>query len=519
MTGVDIELARAAVVVGLVIAAMLYNLTRLASGGIITGPYLALMILSEQWLNIAGWVVLSVLGVLAIQWAARTWPLPRSWLFAIGVLVPATVHVVLMWLAGAPMLEDLSPFLAAGLYITNGLTAYDAMRQGAVRTFAAATGVALVTLLVIVPVQWGLDQVRQSPPILSAPTLEEPLLVLASLATALAVRVALGWGTAGIIGALFFVSLLNPTSAVVVVVMAVVGTVIYRYVSRYVGLTPKQSLYSIMIVASIAAWFGLFWADWLGIPGAEIAQQYAVEPLLVTGLIISETVRRGPVRMVAGSAVVISVTLVAQWLLETHPRGGLFVVLGVLAFVAALVGYASTGVRSQWLRVLYESERFGPGGTHDEHFPQGRAPWPSDALDQSVLRDQVFRPGMRRVFYATSVVLILVAAVGYSWERPNRVVSQEPGLIAVSTSDLEALADLRPQLERADTVRIVGYPLDPRYNQPQAYSRPLAAQVETYLKRLAGDRASEIRWLLSPDATTPVSWILTPKTVVEVFID
>lgn len=519
MTGVDIELARAALVVGLVIAAMLYNLTRLASGGIITGPYLALMILSEQWLNIAGWIVLSMVGVLAISWAARTWPLPRSWLFAIGVLVPATVHVVLMWLAGAPMLEDLSPFLAAGLYITNGLTAYDAMRQGAWRTFGAATGVALVTLVVIVPVQWGLERVREDPPILSAPTLEEPLLVLASLATALAVRVALGWGTAGIIGALFFVNLLNPTSAVVVVVMALIGTLIYRYVSRYVGLTPKQSLYSIMIVASIAAWFGLFWADWWGIPGAEIAQQYAVEPLLVIGLIISETIRRGPVRMVAGSAVVISVTLAAQWLLESHPRGGLFVVLGVLAFAVALAGYGATGVRSQWLRVLYESERFGPGAAHDELTGAGRVALTSDALDQSWLRDQVFRPRMRRAFYATSAVLIVVAAVGYSWERPTRVLSQEPGAVSLSLTELQAMAELRPQLETADTVRIVGYPLDSREDQPMAVSRPLAAQVETYLRRIAGERVSDIRWLVSPDDTTPVSWILTPKTVVEVFVE
>ena len=221
MTGVDIELARAAIVVGLVIAAMLYNLTRLASGGIVTGPYLALMALSEQWLNIAGWVVLSFVGIAAIRLAARTWPLPRSWIFAIGVIAPAGLHVVLMWLAGAPALSDLSPFLAAGLYITNGLTAYDAERQGILRTFAAASGVALVTLAVLLPVQWGLDQVRQSPPLLSAPTLEEPLLVFASIAIALAVRVALGWGTAGIIGALFFVNLLNPTSAVVVIGMVI----------------------------------------------------------------------------------------------------------------------------------------------------------------------------------------------------------------------------------------------------------------------------------------------------------
>ena len=508
MTGVDIELARAAIVVGLVIAAMLYNLTRLASGGIVTGPYLALMALSEQWLNIAGWVVLSFVGIAAIRLAARTWPLPRSWIFAIGVIVPAGLHVLLMWLAGAPALSDLSPFLAAGLYITNGLTAYDAERQGILRTFAAASGVALATLAVLLPVQWGLDQVRQSPPLLSAPTLEEPLLVFASIAIALAVRVALGWGTAGIIGALFFVNLLNPTSAVVVIGMVIVGTLVYNRVSKYVGLTPKQRLYSIMIVASIAAWFGLFWADWWGIPGAEIAQQYAVEPLLVTGLMIAETVRRGVPKMLGGSAVVISVTFAAQWLIEGHPRGGLFVVVGVLAISTALVGYAAGELRKNWLRVLRESERFGPRGV-DHRDGDGQLPDASDAL----------RPGARQLLFLASAVLVFAGFGGYFAERPDAVVTQEPGQLQISTPDLYTLQELRDDLFTANTVSITGYPLDPRYGEPAVYERPLAAQVETYLRRMAGDRAPEIQWVITRDATTSISWILTPKTVVEVNVD
>ena len=508
MTGVDIELARAAIVVGLVIAAMLYNLTRLASGGIVTGPYLALMALSEQWLNIAGWVVLSLVGIGAIRLAAKTWPLPRSWIFAIGVIVPAGLHVLLMWLAGAPMLNDLSPFLAAGLYVTNGLTAYDAERQGILKTFAAASGVALVTLAVLLPVQWGLDQVRQSPPLLSAPTLEEPLLVFASIAIALAVRVALGWGTAGIIGALFFVNLLNPTSAVVVIGMVVLGTLVYNWVSKYVGLTPKQRLYSIMIVASIASWFGLFWADWLGIPGAEIAQQYAVEPLLVTGLMIAETIRRGVPKMIGGSTVVISVTFAAQWLIATHPRGGLFVVLGVLAIAAALVGYAAGELRKSWLTVLRESERFGPQGVdHRDH--TGRLPEASDAL----------RPGARQVLFAASAVLVFAGIGGYFSERPDAVVTQERDQIRISTPDLFTLQELRDDLVTAETVVITGYPLEPDTGPPVTYTPSLAVQVETYLRRMAGERAPDIEWVVRSDATTPISWILTPKTVVEVIVD
>ena len=77
MTGVDIELARTALVVGLVVAALLYHFFGLVSGGAVAGPYVALMVLHGDWLDIGGWVVLSLTGVLVIRLLANTWPLPR----------------------------------------------------------------------------------------------------------------------------------------------------------------------------------------------------------------------------------------------------------------------------------------------------------------------------------------------------------------------------------------------------------------------------------------------------------
>ncbi|AVG23061.1 poly-gamma-glutamate biosynthesis protein CapC [Pontimonas salivibrio] len=517
MTGVDIEMARAILVIGLVLSAMLYNVSRIASGGIVTGPYLALMVLGEQWLTIAGWVVLSLVGIAAVTWAAKTWPLPRAWLFAIAVLVPAGVHVLLMWLAGAPALSNLSPYLAAGLYVTNGLTAYDAKRQGTLKTFTAAAGVGLITYLVILPLGWALEEVRDRPPLVSAPSLQEPLLVFATIAIALAVRVALGWGSAGIIGALFFVDLLNPTSAIVVVAMALIGAVIYRAVARYVGLSPKQRLYSIMIVSAIASWFGLFWADWWGIPGAEIAQQYAVEPLLVTGLMVSETVRRGIPRMLGGGVLVVGLTFVAQWLLAEHPRGGLFVILGLVALVVWAFGFAAGAMRNTWIRVLRESDHYGPDnpGQKARYHPRRVARVDRERRHHPV----AFRP-VEHVALATSVALVVVfSVVGYVSGRPDQVVTQDPGQLQVNTVDVLALQQLVPELESAERVRIVGFPLSPRFGEPAVYPRPLAAQVETYLRKLAGERSSDIQWLVTPDATTTMSWVLTPKTVVEVFVE
>lgn len=520
MTGVDIELARAAIVIGLVLSALLYNLTRIASGGIVTGPYLALMVLTEQWLNIAGWVVLSLVGLAAIRAAAHRWPLPRSWIFSIGVLAPATLHVLLMWLAGAPQLGNLSPYLAAGLYITNGLTAYDAQRQGVIRTFAAASAVAGATFLVVLPIQWGLESFSTTPGVLSAPTLQEPLLVLAAIAIALAVRVAVGWGTAGIIGSLFFVDLLNPTSVVVMVVLGLAGVGVYHRVAPHIGLTPKQRLYSIMIVSAIVSWFGLYWANWAGIPGAEIAQQYAVEPLLVTGLMISETVRRGIPTMLAGSVLVVGTVWGAQVLMTEHPRGSLFVVLGVFAIAALLAGWAIGDVRNEWIRVLRSAQGIGPARPGDGDDQPASAPtrWSTRIARETETKELSVASGARPLLIAFSVAAVVVAAIGYTTTAPREVVTQSPDQINVSAVDLVTLRDLTPEIRRAEEITITGYPLESEATRTARAPRPLAAQVETYLRRLAGDRSSEILWIVVPDETTAVSWILTPRTVVEIEI-
>lgn len=517
MTGVDIELARAALVVGLVIAALLYHTTRIASGGIVTGPYLALMAINEEWLNVAGWLVLSLVGFAAITLVSRTWPLPRSWLFAIGVLTPAALHVALIWFAGAPALNNLSAYLAAGLYVTNGLTAYDAKRQGLVRTFTAAAAVGGATWVVLWGIQWALDLVRDRPPEMSAPTLQDPLLVFASIAIALAVRVALGWGTAGIIGALFFVNILTLASAIFIGVMALVGAGIYRLFRRYVGLSPKERLYTIMILSSIFAWTVMFWAERLGAPGAEVANQYGVEPLLVTGLMIGETVRSGLPKMVAGSILAIGVTFVAQWLMLEHPRGAILVMVAVLAIAVGVWSMAAAGMRNTWIRVLRVAQNFGPENAQEQALTHPRRVARVDREHRHYSEKVPFRS--RAVVLMASALVVVFASTWYVAQQPDQVLTQDRDQLQVSTADLLALQSLAPQLEQADTVRIVGYPLNPRFARPEFTPIPFTAQVELYLRRLAGARASVIQWELTPDATTAASWLLTPQTVVEVFID
>lgn len=352
MSGVDIEVARAALVIGLVLTALLYHQTKLVSGGAVTGSYLTLMVIGQHWDTVLGWVVLSFVGLGAIKLAARLWPVPRGWLFAIGVIAPAVVHVVGLELAGLPQLGNYSAFLAAGLYVTNGLTAYEAQRQGAAKTFAAVAIVTTVTTAITLAVAWGMGDQSGRPVILSEVTLDSPLVVLLCIITAFAVRLGLRWGTAGIVGSLFLLHVISFASLLVIIGFTGVGTVIYKAVANRLGLTPRERLYSLLAVGSISAWFALFWASWLGVPGAGDADRFGVEPLLVIGLMIGESQRYGIPKMLGGTAIVAVVTFVASILIEANPGGAFWIFLLCLIPSALLMFAATKEMKKNWAAAI-----------------------------------------------------------------------------------------------------------------------------------------------------------------------
>jgi len=372
MSGVEIEIARAALVIGIVITALVYHRTRVVSGGAVTGAYLTLMVMGNYWETIAGWAVLSLVGLGAIKLSAHLWPVPRSWLFAIGVIVPATLHVVGLQLAGVPQLDNYSTFLAAGLYVTNGLTAYEAQRQGVVRTFIAVALVTALTTAVTMAVSWGMSFSPDPTPAISEVSLDSPLVVLLCIITAFAVRLGLRWGTAGIVGSLFLLDLLSIASLVVILAFTVIGTVIYRAVANRLGLTPRERLYSLLAVGAISAWFGLFWASWLGIPGAADAARFGVEPLLVIGLMIGESQRHGIPRMLGGTAIVAGVTFAATALLEANPTGGLWIFMVCITPAIILMAVATRRMRNDWSAAIAGGDVWQAPLPPDSSFAQQR---------------------------------------------------------------------------------------------------------------------------------------------------
>ena len=99
------------------------------------------------------------------------------------------------------------------------------------------------------------------------------------------------------------------------------------------GLSPKQAFYSLLAVGSLAAWFGLFWASYLGVPGAVEVEGFALEPLLVVGLMIGETARFGATRTIAGATLV----CVAGWGITSLVGAGLISTLAAYAITLVLL--------------------------------------------------------------------------------------------------------------------------------------------------------------------------------------
>ena len=333
MIELDVELVRGILVVGLIISALVYHFFRVNSGGVVTAPFLAIMVLTGDWINLAGWLVLSIVGYLTIRYLSERWPLPRVWLFFAGVFVPMSIHILGLNLLQLPGLETYSSYLAAGLYITNGLTAYDAARQGLFRTLISAAGVTLLTVMAGLVMFWltQASEIETQP--LPAFVTHDPLLAFVIVSAAIVARLAFGLGTAGIIGGAYLLQIASPTTLLVILVFTLVGAFIYKRVANFMGLSPKQAFYSLLAVGSLAAWFGLFWASYLGVPGAVEVEGFALEPLLVVGLMIGETARFGPTRTIAGATLV----CVAGWGITSLVGAGLISTLAAYAITLVLL--------------------------------------------------------------------------------------------------------------------------------------------------------------------------------------
>lgn len=342
----ELDLMRMTLIVGVVVAAVIYQKTRLLSGGLMTGAYLALLISKGDAGDILGWAILTVVTFGVIKLVTHLLAMPKAWVLTIAIVTSAVLHAIAVLLSGGKggnetiFLGALEVVLAGGMYLTPGLTAYDLARQGWFKTLGVlviATGITLAVTLGVA----GLGNLSGPQLPLTTPVsvfytdMSFPVVMVICIATAEVMRLAFGLGSGGIIGAVFFVELLvgNFWSFFVIIALVAITVIITRYANKFLVMTPRQSFQFTFILGSLIAWIGLSLGSLFGIEAALQANNYALEPLLAVGLISTDVVRFGSRKTILGKVFVLIAVVVTN---IVFLQGGLLAV-GVIGFEVGLV--------------------------------------------------------------------------------------------------------------------------------------------------------------------------------------
>lgn len=356
----ELDLMRMTFVVGIVLAALIYQRTRLVSGGLMTGAYLALLISSGGIGDVIGWAVISVISLLIIKAVTYLVALPKAWLLMLAIVSSAVLHGVFVLLSGGKGGHDpvylgaWEVVIAGGMYLTPGLTAYDLARQGWLRTGGVLVVVTGVSLLVTYSVAAignlaGPQMPLTNPVSVVYTDISYPIVMMVCIATAEAVRLAFGWGSGGIIGAVFFIELFSWESFIVIIALVAITVIIKHWLERYFTMTPRQWFQFTMVLGALIAWVGLTAGNAMGIEAAAHVNAYALEPLLAVGLISSDVARFGTAKTVYGKVVVLAAVAITNILVL---QGGadawrgvsivLIVVFGLyyVGFMSVLKGWA-----------------------------------------------------------------------------------------------------------------------------------------------------------------------------------
>ena len=321
----ELDLMRMTVIVGVVIAALIYQRTRLLSGGLMTGAYLALLISKGDSGDLIGWALITVISFAAIKLVTHLWAFPKAWVLTFAILTSAIVHAGAVLFAGGNASGDsiwlggLEVVLAGGMYITPGLTAYDLARQGWLRTIGVLIVVTGLTLIITLGVA-GVGNITGPQLPLTSPVsvfytdMSFPVVMLMCIAVAEVMRLAFGLGSGGIIGAVFFVELMigNLWSFFVIIALVFITVLATKWANTFLVMTPRQSFQFTFILGSMIAWVGLSLGSLAGIEPALQANSYALEPLLAVALISTDVVRFGTGKTILGKVFVLAVVVITN---------------------------------------------------------------------------------------------------------------------------------------------------------------------------------------------------------------
>lgn len=300
---IDIDTERFIAITGIAMAFALYVRTRLVTGGTITPAYFLILLLNERYSAIVITILVAIAALILVRVVLLTRvALSKAWLSGSLIVAGALINTLVDLFARRytePFFGVEQLVLVLGLYVTPGLMAYDWERQGFWKTNGAIGIVMGASLILTTPVLWAAKQLL---PGSSAVVIEgvgripENLWWLASLlaiVSTLLLRFGPGWRSAGFIGGLFAFEALTPITFLLAVLFAIATMLIVRLVARVALLTPRQRFQASLIIGALASWFGLYWFTRFGYEPAIIANGFALEPLLIVGLMAGDMMRTG----------------------------------------------------------------------------------------------------------------------------------------------------------------------------------------------------------------------------------
>lgn len=309
----DIDTMRFVLVASVVAGALLYARLGVTAAGTLTAAYVVLLVLAREWSTLIGIMAVTATSYLLVRVLATRWfPLTKAWLFigfvAVSSVLTAVLVVAFRFTGPVALPGSVEILVVVGSFVTPGLVAYDLASQGPRDTAWAFALVVGGTLVLTVPV---LALANVLTPESSTVTVEAAgripdglfwLAAVASVAVAGALRLSFGLHVAGFLGAVFLAEFLTLEAFVTVILSATAAHLACRVLRDHLVLTPRQRFHVEFLFGALVAWFGLYWGARLGWRPAQEANRYALEPLLVVGLLATDMgrTRSGPVRSVVG---------------------------------------------------------------------------------------------------------------------------------------------------------------------------------------------------------------------------
>ena len=366
----DLELIRFVFIASILVVAFQYFRTQRVTGGTLTPGYIAILIVTKEWgalLSVAVFtlVVLALMRLVIMRWLVLTKP----WVYGTGVMVSALLHAAIR--GGNALFElpeGLGLVLLAGLYITPGLIAYDLTQQGWSKTAKAISLAVAGTLLLaqpllltgVLPDAQAIDFVGRINP-------EWWWYVVGiTVPATLALRMARGLPTAGYIGAVFLLEIASFERLLLVALCAASSTVLTRALLTRVALTPRQRFQFAMVFGGLTTWTIIFWtARWGYVPAQEL-DAFALEPMIVVGLVTADLTKSTVLRSLLGVGSAVVIALVALGATAIAPWAWIAAAV-VLAAVILAIGWPAIVELLSSARIAAQSGReFSGSHRHDD---------------------------------------------------------------------------------------------------------------------------------------------------------